>query len=230
MRSRAGFDQVEGAVGDAGVLGGDLLGVADVGLAHLEEAAAAAASSASEASTNSPASELRTTSTPSPPVASRNLSLKSRSREEAMWSSARPSARAAPPTWRGWRWRRPRRRGGWASWIAAMPTPPAPAWIRTFSPGFQAGEVDQAVVGGERRRSAPPRPARRTSPRGSGRAGRARLIGERAEGVGDQAHHPVAGGEVARPRRRPRPPRRRPRRRSAPRRGRGRGRSGRRGS
>ena len=30
-----------------------------------------------------------------------------------------------------------------------MPTPPAPAWISTRSPGSSAGEVDQAVVGGE---------------------------------------------------------------------------------
>ena len=37
----AGLGEVEGAVGDAGVLGCDLLGVADVGLAHLQEAAAA---------------------------------------------------------------------------------------------------------------------------------------------------------------------------------------------
>ena len=37
----AGFDQVEGAVGDARVRGGHLLGVADVGLAHLQEAPAA---------------------------------------------------------------------------------------------------------------------------------------------------------------------------------------------
>ena len=66
------LDEVEGAVGDARVLGGDLLGVADVGLAHLEEAPAAG-QQPSEASTNSPASELRTTSMPSPPVAVEEL-------------------------------------------------------------------------------------------------------------------------------------------------------------
>ena len=34
-----------------------------------------------------------------------------------------------------------------ASWIAASPTPPAPAWTRTVSPGLQVAELEQAVVG-----------------------------------------------------------------------------------
>ena len=38
-----------------------------------------------------------------------------------------------------------------ASWIAAMPTPPAPAWISTVSPGLQVTELEQAVVRGAER-------------------------------------------------------------------------------
>ena len=38
-----------------------------------------------------------------------------------------------------------------ASWIAARPTPPAPAWMSTVSPGLQAAELEQAVVGGAER-------------------------------------------------------------------------------
>ena len=37
---RSGFGEVKGAVGDSRVLLGDLLGLADVGLAHLQEAPA----------------------------------------------------------------------------------------------------------------------------------------------------------------------------------------------
>jgi len=37
----AGLEEIEGAVGDARVVGGDACGVAEIGLAHLEEAAAA---------------------------------------------------------------------------------------------------------------------------------------------------------------------------------------------
>ena len=35
-----------------------------------------------------------------------------------------------------------------ASWMAAMPTPPAPAWISTVSPACRPTELEQAVVGG----------------------------------------------------------------------------------
>ena len=35
-----------------------------------------------------------------------------------------------------------------ASWIAARPTPPAPAWTSTVSPGREVAELEQAVVGG----------------------------------------------------------------------------------
>ena len=69
-----------------------------------------------------------------------------------------------------------------------MPTPPAPAWISTVSPGLQVTELEEAVVGGAERdrhardrddvgavghrpreRSPAPRRARRASPRGSSR-------------------------------------------------------------
>ena len=182
----------------------------------------------SEASTNSPARALRTTSTPSPSVASRNLSLNSRSREEAMWSSARPASRStshlaglavaktSAPRWR-------------ASWIAAMPTPPAPAWIRTFSPAFSPARSLQAVVGGgeddRHRRGLLEGPALGDRDEQVALAG-----GERAEGVGDQAHHPVSGGEVVDLGADLDDHARRPRCRSAPRPGRRRGRSARRGS
>ncbi len=78
-----GLDQVERAVGHPRVLRRDELGVADVGLAHLDEATPLGSSS-SEASTSSRASEFRTTSTPRPPVACRNRSLNPASREEAV--------------------------------------------------------------------------------------------------------------------------------------------------
>ena len=84
IRSVAGLDQVEGAVGDAGVGGGDLGRIADVGLAHLHEPAAVrAAGAARRRRTRRPGSS-RTTSTPRPPVAARTVGSKSRLREEAI--------------------------------------------------------------------------------------------------------------------------------------------------
>ena len=127
----------------------------------------------SEASTNSPARALRTTSTPSPPVTSRNFSLNSRSREEAMWSSSRPASRStshlaglavaktSAPRWR-------------ASWIAAIADAAGAGVDQHLLARLQPGEVEQAVVGGgeddRHRRRLLEGPARR----GSGRAGRAR--------------------------------------------------------
>ena len=35
-----------------------------------------------------------------------------------------------------------------ASWMAAMPTPPAPAWTSTVSPRPQVPELEEAIVGG----------------------------------------------------------------------------------
>ena len=84
----------------------------------------------------------------------------------------------------------------WASWIAAIPTPPAPAWISTLSPAFRLGEVDQAVVGGEEDDRAPRRPARRSNRPGIGAMQVALGDGQRAEGVRDHPHHPVARREV----------------------------------
>ena len=65
-----------------------------------------------------------------------------------MWSSSRPSSRRASHL-AGLAVAKTSAPRCWAIWIAAMPTPPAPAWISTRSPGLQAGEVDEAVVGGE---------------------------------------------------------------------------------
>ncbi len=89
--------------------------------------------SRSDASTNSLASESRTTSTPRPLVVAMKWCSNVRSREEAMWSSSRPSSRsvghlaglAVAKT------SAPRCR---ASCSAAMPTPPVAAWISTDSP------------------------------------------------------------------------------------------------
>ena len=95
-----------------------------------------------------------------------------------------------------------------------MPTPPAPAWISTRSPACSAGQVEQPVVGGEEddrhRGGLLEGPCRRDR-------GEQRALGdrERPEGAGDQPHHPVADGEVGRPRRRPRRRPRPPRCRSA---------------
>ncbi len=50
-------------------------------------------SNRNDASTNSPASELSTTSTPAPPVAARNFSSNSNVRESPIWSSSKPIAR-----------------------------------------------------------------------------------------------------------------------------------------
>ena len=68
---------------------------------------------------------------------------------------------------------------------------------------LQVGEVEQAVEGGgedDRHAAA----CSKDQPSGTGTSRSPLGDRERAEGVGDQAHHPVAGGEVARPRGRPR--------------------------
>jgi len=92
------------------------------------------ATSSSEASTNSPARESSTTSTPRPPVTARNWRAKSSVREDAIRPEATPSsatsdclaALAVANT------SAPR---CLASCTAAIPTPPAAAWISTDSPG-----------------------------------------------------------------------------------------------
>ncbi len=178
--------------GDVRVVADDLLGVADVGLAHLDQAPAGARSR-SEASTKSPARELRTTSTPRPPPAARNRSSKPRSRDEARRESSQPSARS---------------RARLCSRPCRTPRRPVAGELdggharrrrrgvhEDGLPRLQAGEVAQAVVGGEE---------------GDGHGGRLRpgpAVGYGGDhtgvghGVGgeaarDQAHDPVAGGEV----------------------------------
>ena len=91
--------------------------------------------SRSDASTNSPVSELRTTSTPSPSVADRISSRSSASRELAMCLASNPilsstghlPALAVPYT------SAPKCRH---SCTAAIPTPPAAACTRTRSPAL----------------------------------------------------------------------------------------------
>ena len=36
-----------------------------------------------------------------------------------------------------------------ASWIANVPTPPVPAWMKTFCPGFRFASFEQCLPGGE---------------------------------------------------------------------------------
>ena len=91
------------------------------------------ASRPSDASVSSPASEFSTTSTPRPPVAAANRSANPVLRDEAIRSGGRPSpastghlaslavANTSAPRCRATR-------------IAAIPTPPVPAWISTDSP------------------------------------------------------------------------------------------------
>ncbi len=80
----------------------------------------------------SPARELRTTSTPWPSVSCRTCSANSRLRESRTCStpSRRTRSRLAgvPAV------AMIRAPASWANWIAARPTPPAPAWISTVSP------------------------------------------------------------------------------------------------
>ena len=79
----AGFAGAEGAVGEAGVSGGDAGGLADVGLAHLQEAPAAGQElqrGVDELARQGVEDDVD----PLPPVTSRNFSSKPSSREEAM--------------------------------------------------------------------------------------------------------------------------------------------------
>ena len=170
----------------------------------------AAAAAARRRRTRRPASSS-TTSTPRPPVAAGTARSNSRSRDDAMCSSSRPSPRSASHL------------PGLAvaehlgaevpgELHAAMPTPPAAACTSTRSPGCSAGEVDEPVVGGEERRAAPTPPARTTSPRGIraeqplvGDRHRAEGAGERCPSPGRPAARPVdAGADLERRRRRPR--------------------------
>ena len=107
-----------------------------------------------------------------------------------MWSSSRPS-RCERPHLAGLAVAKTSAPRCWASWTAAMPTPPAPAWTRTRSPGLQPGQVDEPVVGGEE-----DRPARRRlleGPAGGDRAERL-AVGDRQrpERARDQPDHPIA--------------------------------------
>ncbi len=77
---------------------------------------------------NSPVNAFSTTSTCG------NFCSKLVSRELPMCASSRPSPRSTShlPSLAVANTSAPR---CFATWIAAMPTPPAPAWTRTFSPG-----------------------------------------------------------------------------------------------
>ena len=96
----------------------------------------------------SPASELRTTSTPSPPVTLEHLvgeveACGSR-RRGAMPMDRRRSRLASDPAVA--KISAPARR---AIWMAASPTPPVAEWMRTRSPGGQAGLAVEGVEGGD---------------------------------------------------------------------------------
>src|ERR1044072_6787254 len=156
-----------------------------------------------EASRNSPASELRTTSMPSPSVAARNSSVKPSSREEEMWSRGTPNSSSAPhlPGPAVAKTSAPMCR---ASWIAAIPTPPAPAGIRARPAPLQLAAAGGAGTGGE---GGGPRGAggeaggrgggrRKGPPPGEGGKGAGVGDRERAEGVGEQARHPVTRRDV----------------------------------
>jgi len=112
-----------------------LLRVEEVDFANLDEAPAGPSNDMLRV-TNSPARELSTTSTPRPFVSVRISSAKASERESRTCSTPRERRRSR---FRGLpavvKISAPAR---WASWIAAKPTPPAPAWMRTRSPGFKA--------------------------------------------------------------------------------------------
>ena len=100
------------------------------------------ANNRSEASTNSPASELSTTSTPRPPVADKNFPSKSSVRESAIWSSSNPIARNVShlPRLAVAKTSKPQCR---ASCTAAIPTPPAAACTSTDSPARTRAKADK---------------------------------------------------------------------------------------
>src|SRR6201990_2385326 len=97
--------------------------------------------SRSEASTNSPANELSTTSTPRPSVADKNFSANPSDRESAICSSSNPMARNVShlPQLAVTNTSAPQCR---ASCTAAIPTPPVAACTNTFSPAFRPANTD----------------------------------------------------------------------------------------
>ncbi len=90
-------------------------------------------SSVSEASTNRWARELSTTSTRGRRW-SGGTSRRSPGRARTPGAPRPVPGRAARAIWPGSRWRRSRRPACRASWTAAIPTPPAAAWIRSAVP------------------------------------------------------------------------------------------------
>ena len=207
-----------------------LLGVADVGLAHLHEAAAARqqpqrgvdelAGQGVQHDVHAAAAGGGAGSVPRSPGCGRRRC----GRRRRPWPrsvSHLPGLAVAKTS-------APRCR---ASWTAAMPTPPVAAWTSTRLARAQPAEVDQRRSRRSGRRSASDAACANVQPSGTRATqpvvGR-RVVADRA--VGQQAHHPVAGGESGRRRGRPRARRRRPRCRAAPRPGTCPGRSARRGS
>ena len=160
-------------------------------------------SSSSEASTNSPRQGVEHDVHPLPAGGSRNFSLKSSSREEAMWSSSRPSSSQGLPLGGA---------GGGEDLGAEVAGDLDGRHPHAAGAGvdqdplalLQAGEVEQAVVGGE-----------------EGGRGRGRLLegpGPPGPRPGGCAQRRRAGrrrrgsGPSPAPRARGPPPRRRPRR------------------
>ena len=85
---------------------------------------------------------------------------------------------------------------GGRCWIAAMPTPPAPAWISTFSPARSFARSSKAVEGGGENRSGSAARLLEAPALGQRAEQRALAHRHRREGIADHPHHPVAGSEV----------------------------------
>ncbi len=190
---RARFDHVEGAVLDPGVGGGDLPRVADVGLAHLEEAAAARQQA--ERGVDEVAGKRVQDHVDSPAAAGAQELLlelqRARRGDPLVLDSERahgvPLGRAGGREDLGPEVAR-ELHGGHADAARGRVH-------EQLLAGPQLAEVDQAVVGGEEGDRDRGRLGER--PAGGHRREHA-PVGhrQRAERVGDQAHHPIAGREV----------------------------------
>ena len=92
--------------------------------------------------------------------------------------------------------RTPRPRTRCASCTAAMPTPPAAAWISTRSPGAQTGQMFETEFGGQKRNRERSRFLRRSCPTGRGCTKAALRDNVRGEAAGGDGQHVVAWTQV----------------------------------